>query len=120
MNQSDIQLACGTNLPIAVAELPCDLSCLSDDRGHDNTFVISCPVDRWKAVFRACLLYRQAVAWQLILRLEQGVLSYDRLTNQVNVQTDCMQHMPRAQLLTTHTQELVVLMTAMQLLIRNR
>ena len=37
-----------TNLPIAVA---CDLSCLSDDRGHDNKFVISCAVDRWKAVF---------------------------------------------------------------------
>ncbi len=60
-----------TNLPIAVAKLSGDLSCLSDDRGHDIKFVISCAVDRWKAVFLACLLglaffWRACLAWQLI------------------------------------------------------
>ena len=30
MHQSDIKLAMRTNLLIAVAELPCDLSCLSE------------------------------------------------------------------------------------------
>lgn len=60
-----------TNLPIAVAKLSGDLSCLSDDRGHDIKFVISCAVDRWKAVFLACLL-GLAVDYS-------GLLSHDRL-----------------------------------------
>ena len=45
MDYSEVKPAMRTDLPIAFAKLPCDLSCLSDDRGHDSRFVISCTVD---------------------------------------------------------------------------